>query len=237
MDAVPAPATQTAQMQTGPSEVAALDKVMWFGIIQLVGMTLGWILGFYLFGTMSPSVAGFRVISPTPAEVGTALAPFFQMLGTLVPVIAVIELASLVVLTLAFRQLNRVDRGRFSTPTIFVLVLIAGTAVATVVFVPFINFIPSLIAQAPAGSGPALPPVFASALRMLLIYVALLGICGILALIGAVGGVILGLWRVGTRYDETLIKIGAIFSIIPLLNIAAPVLVLVGAHLARKRLA
>jgi hypothetical protein len=49
--------------------------------------------------------------------------------------------------------------------------------------------------------------------------------------------VILGLWRVGTRYDETIIKLGGIFSIIPILNIAAPVLVLVGAHSARNKLA
>jgi len=61
-------------------------------------------------------------------------------------------------------------------------------------------------------------------------------IAGILALIGIIGGQILGLWRVGTRYDQTLIKLGAIFTIIPLLNIVAPILVLIGAYEAKGRL-
>jgi hypothetical protein len=46
----------------------------------------------------------------------------------------------------------------------------------------------------------------------------------------------LGLWRVGTRYNETLLKVAAIFVILPLLNIVAPILVIVGAHGAKTRL-
>ena len=59
---------------------------------------------------------------------------------------------------------------------------------------------------------------------------------GVLALVGTIGGQILGLWRVGSRYDSTIIKIGAIFVIIPLLNFVAPILILVGAAQARGSL-
>jgi len=51
-----------------------------------------------------------------------------------------------------------------------------------------------------------------------------------------IGGQILGLWRVGTRYNETTIKVGAIFTIVPLLNIVGPILVLIGALEAKGRL-
>ena len=55
-------------------------------------------------------------------------------------------------------------------------------------------------------------------------------------LVGVIGGQILGLWRVGSRYNETVIKVGAIFTIIPLLNIVAPILVLIGAYQVKGRL-
>jgi hypothetical protein len=62
------------------------------------------------------------------------------------------------------------------------------------------------------------------------------GIGGLLILVGFVGGQILGLWRAGSRYDQIVIKLGAIFAVAPYLNIAAPVLVLVGSYQAKERL-
>ena len=59
---------------------------------------------------------------------------------------------------------------------------------------------------------------------------------GIQALVGTVGGQLLGLWRVGSRYNSTIIKVGAIFVIIPLLNFVAPILILIGAYQVRGSL-
>jgi hypothetical protein len=70
----------------------------------------------------------------------------------------------------------------------------------------------------------------------LLFSAAIASIGGIVVILGVIIGQILGLWRVGSRYDETTIKIGAIFGIIPLLNFVAPILILVGALQARGRL-
>jgi len=83
----------------------------------------------------------------------------------------------------------------------------------------------------------SLPPSFFTLFGSLGIDSALLGLGGILTLVGLIGGQILGLWRVGTRYNETTIKVGAIFTIIPLLNIVGPILVLIGALEAKGRLA
>jgi hypothetical protein len=59
----------------------------------------------------------------------------------------------------------------------------------------------------------------------------------LLALIGGVGGLILGVWRIGSKYDETMLKAGAIFIVIPFLNILAPILILLGASSVKGRLA
>jgi len=58
---------------------------------------------------------------------------------------------------------------------------------------------------------------------------------GLLSLIGLIGGVILGLWRVGARYSSTAIKIGAIFTFFPLLNCVSMVLVIIDARHAKER--
>ena len=51
----------------------------------------------------------------------------------------------------------------------------------------------------------------------------------LLAFIGWIG-LLIGVYRIGKRYDSTLTKVGAILYIIPLLNIIAPILAFVGIH-------
>ena len=87
--------------------------------------------------------------------------------------------------------------------------------------------------RTPAGG---LPPAFAALLGSLFVDFALLAVGVVVLLVGVIGGQILGLWRVGSRYNETVIKVGAIFTIIPLLNIVAPILVLIGAYQVKGRL-
>jgi Protein of unknown function (DUF973) len=55
-------------------------------------------------------------------------------------------------------------------------------------------------------------------------------------LIGLIGGLMLGLWRVGGRYDNSLIKISAILIIIPILDIVVPFLMIFGVWQARKKI-
>ena len=50
----------------------------------------------------------------------------------------------------------------------------------------------------------------------------------VLVVIGFIVGIILGLYRVGKKYDSSLISIGAIFLIIPVLDIVGLILVIVG---------
>ncbi len=152
------------------------------------------------------------------------------------PVTGAVELVAVVVLTSALRDLTKVDRDKFSIPSIFMIVLIAGIGVSGVGGISFLTSIPDLITRLPATPGGTLPTAFFSLLGSLVVDFVLAAVGGLLVLVGIIGGQILGLWRVGVRYNETVIKVGAIFSVIPILNIVAPILVLIGAHEARGRL-
>lgn len=220
---------------TGQAEASALTKVMWFGILQLVGLVSGWMVTFFFIGinfsNLSPANLG---PNPTPAEVRAVLGPVFANLTLLVPILAVVQIAAIIALLLGLRQLKGVD-GRFSVPSILTMLLLAGAVIAILGVVPLFNLLPSLIAQASSATGTTVPAGLISAVASLVIYFFLIAIGGILGLIGLIGGQILGLWRVGSKYGETILKLGAIFAIIPLLNIIAPVLVIVGAFQARGR--
>ncbi|MDA4120812.1 MAG: DUF973 family protein [Thaumarchaeota archaeon] len=223
--------------QAQPAEFSALRKVMWFGILQLGGEVLGWILIAYLF--ISGSFFSPFVNLPTSAtatQVAAAIRPLFQSLALEVTVALVIGLAGALVLTLGFREFSKVDKERFSVPSTLMLLLLASSVLAAVSIFPMLNSIPDIIALAPSGSATSPSSSFFSAIGSLTAYFLLLAIAGILGLVGVIGGQILGVWRVGSRYDETLLKLGAIFTIIPLVNIMAPFLVLIGAYQVKGRL-
>ena len=64
---------------------------------------------------------------------------------------------------------------------------------------------------------------------------ALLAVGAILLLVGIIG-VMIGLWRLGTRYSSSLLKAAAILLIFPFLNIIASILILVETHRLLGRL-
>jgi uncharacterized protein DUF973 len=223
------------QSSSMPQEKSALTKVIWYSIVEIAGMVAGGALFFYSFFSAFAS-AGFNIPpNATPSQISTALTPIFQNLGLLTASTLGIGLVGTFLLTMSIREFRKVDYSKFDVPWIFMLILIVGTVVALVGLVPLFNSIPSIIAQAP--TTPSTPSTaFFSAIGALVGAAIIAAVGGILAVVGSIGGVILGLWRVGSRYDETVIKIGAIFTIIPLLNIVAPILILVGAYGVRGRL-
>lgn len=221
-----------------PKERSALSKVLLFGIIQLVGIGVGWLIAWWSFVSIFSTVSSLGLgPSPNSAQVGRALGPLFQYFGYMVMAVVAVGLVGLVVLTLAFRDFRGFDRGRFSTPFIFMIIMIIGSLLVAGGLVPLFNQIPTLIANAPAGSSSALPPAFSAAIGTLFATLIIISVGALLAFAGLVGGQILGLWRVGSRYDKVIIKVGAIFTVIPLLNIAAPILLIIGTNEARGQLA
>jgi hypothetical protein len=210
---------------------------MWFSIIQLVSIVAGWIAAFYAFRTILTTSGVFGLPpSPTPAQVADALRPLFQSLSYAVPAMMVVQLAAIMVLAMGLRDLRKVDQDAFSVPSTLILVMIIGVLVAAAGVFPLFNSISGVIAKAPVTTGATPSSDFLAAIESLILDFLILGIGGLLVLVGFVGGQILGLWRVGSRYDQVIIKLGAIFVVVPYLNVAAPVLVLVGAYQAEERL-
>ena len=232
---------QTAPMgmaqPASPEEKSGLNKVMWFGIIQIVGMVVGWISVFFIFGLQFGTFSGLSRLprNATQAQVSAALGPFFQNFSLLVPVDIGVGLVAAIVLTMGLRDMSSVDRSKFSVPWKLMLFLMLGSVLAGISVYMIFNDIPAIIAQAPRTSGTP-SSAFFSVIGSLVLAGLVAAIGGILALIGLIGGQILGLWRVGSRYNETTIKLGAIFVIIPLLNLVAPFLILIGAYQVKGRL-
>lgn len=232
---IPAPPPSSAP--ANPVERSAVTKVMLFGALQAVSLVISWAASFYIFGTAFAGPANLNLHpNPTPAEVSAALGPVFKAFAVIVPLAILIQAAAILVLALALRQFSKVDGPRFSVPSTLLIVMIAGLLIVALGAIPLFNNIPNIIAQAPTGAGSTPSAAFTTMVASLLIDVALLGLGSLLLLIGLIGGQILGLWRVGSRYDETVIKLGAIFAVIPLLNVVAPILVIVGAFQIRGRL-
>jgi len=224
--------------QTTSEERSALTKVMWFGIIELVGIVAGWVAAFYLFSNLFSGTFFTSLVNSTgtvtPAQVATAMGPVFTDITYIIPLSLGIELVGLIVLTLGFRGLARVDSQRFHVSTPFMAVLMVGLLLAAGGAVPILTSLPNIIASAPT-SGTA-SAAFLNQFGTILAYLGLVLLGGLLSLIGYIGGLILGLWRVGSRYNQTTLKVGAIFQIIPLLNIVAPILIILGANEAKNTL-
>jgi hypothetical protein len=230
------PQVGSSQGTSGSGERSALTKVMWYGVLGIVGLVGGWVVSFLIFGAISVSSTNLNLPpNATSSQVGATLGPIFQNLSLLIPSIIVIGLTGDVLLTMGFRDLTKVDNSKFSLPWKFMIALIIGAVLAAGSLILLFNGIPNIIAEAPTGSGTP-SAAFFSAVSSILFAALIAAIGGIMALVGTIGGKILGLWRVGSRYNSTIIKVGAIFVIIPLLDFVAPILILIGAYQARGRL-
>jgi len=182
----------------------------------------------------------FSIIPVSPS--GTTLSPsdlsnlfqgLFTYMSAVVAVAVVVGLIAIYLLYGAFRRLSRLDSPSFSTPATLTILLMIGYAVAGIGAIPLFLTLSSLLSQ--IATTQTFNPFLGTMSLGFIAALALLVIGGMLSIVGVIGGEILGLWRVGTRYDSTIVKVGAIFIIIPLLNFVGPILLLIGSLDARKK--
>ncbi len=217
----------------GDADKRALRNVRISAIILLVSLVLGFVLSFLYnpFGSLlgtNPARAATTFVLPSNFITFFAIAALVGL---------VIEGITILQLRMAFKTLSTVDRPHFKTPsTLTLLLLIAlpivviGVVIEIAGLVPYMN---TILQQQQSGQTTTPPSI--SGLGEFLAGAALAFIGGIIALIGFIGGVMLGVWRLGNRYDESLFKVAAIFLIIPLLDVVAPILMLIGtSHAGRK---
>ncbi len=198
----------------------ALAKIRTFGLVGIISTVISfvYILGFsglsflsmILYPPATPSASGIMSIA-------IALVITFSAIA--------LELISIVFGRAAFRSLSRVD-GNFSTP----LSLSFG------LYVGFILLCAGLVAAMgsllPAGSSGTSGAV---ALGLLALTGFLL-LGAVIALIIGEVGLLIGVWRFGSRYDEGLFRAAAILYIIPIAAIVAPILVYLGANAVERKI-
>jgi uncharacterized membrane protein len=144
---------------------------------------------------------------------------------------AVLAVLELIFFRRAFRALAPQD-SRFSTPAS--LVLLALVAIMIVFLAGAGVFIILFQAVACAGTGNPITSTCFS-IGAILGLLGLLVVGAILALIGYIG-LLIGIWRLGARYNDDSFKAGAILLIFPVLNLVGLILVLLATKKARANL-
>jgi len=191
--------------------------------IQLVSVVLSLVALFYnpAGSVVSASTAGGSTsftIPRTALEVAATTGAITLVLGFVV----------LWLYREAFRGLA-VQDARFSTPSKLVLLEIIGLALIVVVGLAiFYVLLQAINCAAGAPITTACLPV-----GTLLGLVGLIFVLLIVVLIGLIG-FLLGVWRLGTRYNNSLFNVAAILLIFPVLNLVAVILILLAAREVRS---
>ena len=243
MQPQPASAPGATPPSSGPAdERRSLSRITWYAVLSLAASVVGAVMAAAVFSALFSAGMGFIpgisiATSGLREQQLQAMIQVFHYLIVFEPVTLVLGLVSFALLWTGFRGLSKAGAHEFSTPSKLVLVsVIAWVLLIPGTLIVFSSMVP-LLASLAQQSGAALAAPAASLLgSILLLGVILVGIGVLLALIGTIGGAILGLWRVGGRYDQPILKVGAIFTIVPFLSIVSPILVIIGVSVAKGRI-
>jgi hypothetical protein len=121
--------------------------------------------------------------------------------------------------------------SRFETPAKLVIVEILGVIL---VFFGAISVFSTLLSAIQCANGAPITSTCIS-IGSLEGGLALLVIGGIIAFVGYIG-LLIGIWRLGTIYDDSKFQVGAVLLIIPLLNVVGAILIAIAAHEHRSTL-
>ncbi len=205
--------------QWGAHDGTALSKIRLFGLIGLIGSMIG--IAFTI-GTSSLSYLS-AILSPGTAAVTSAFGASIVLLVILVAV--ALQFISVIFGRAAFRSLAVVD-GNFRMPLSLSFAMYIGLILLVVGFTLVIGEL--LTAPGTAALGAAEFAAIAVG--------GLILIGAIVALIIGEVGLLVGVWRFGSRYNEGLFKAAAILYIIPFAAVVAPILVYIAAGSVEGRL-
>lgn len=212
-------------LATRDADRRGVDRVRVAAVLGVVAGLLG-ILGL-IFNparqllTLSTNSSGGQVLTVGTPTLGIA---------TLVVGVAV-GVAELLFFRGAYRTLREHDR-RFATPASLVLLALVGLAI---VFVGLALLLESLdLVLACAGAGNAIPASCVPASTLLgELGLVLAGL--VCALVGYVG-LLVGIWRLGSRFSNGTFKLAAVLLIFPYLSLVGAILLLVAATNVRRSL-
>ena len=203
-------------------DVQALSHIRLASILALVSTVLGF---------LAVAIANLSGTFAVTTSSGTGGTTTNVQLPTLLPVyvglLAVITVAQILLYRSGFKTLS-VTSGEFSTPATLAIVALVGWLLLAVglgvlleALVQAINCTGS--SALTGGTSCLLTGTFWGGL-------ALVVVGAIVALVGFIG-ILIGIWRLGSRYDSALFKVAAILLIIPYVSLVGEILILAASTL------
>jgi hypothetical protein len=211
---------------SGPNravDVSALSRVTLAAILAIAAGILGIVI------LVLNNVSGLLSVTASSSGALISLPSVWLWVGYLLGV-AVLGLTELSLFRAAFHGLAGMDRT-FSTPASLAIVAFVGLVLALVglgIFLGALYYAVACIGSGVPLTSSCLPGTFWAG-------VAFLSIGGLIALIGYIG-VLIGIWRLGTRYEHSWFKVGAILLIIPYINFVGALFILSAARRVRGQL-
>ncbi|MGC2788572.1 MAG: DUF973 family protein [Thermoplasmata archaeon] len=208
-----------------PDELRGLSLARAAAVTSLVSLVIAFLapVSIILATGIEIHYGGFHVGS------GSFSNSVFEELVVVVVVGFLVALIAIVLYILSFSALRKVQ-ANFGGPRALLIVGVIGTLL---VFVGLAEVLQQFLmaTNCVGANGPT------SCVALSSLYGAVLAIFFgfILAIVGWIG-LVIGLYRIGKRYDSTITKVGAILTIIPVLTVIAPILILVGISASLHRL-
>lgn len=201
-----------------------LRRVQLAAVVALVGTILG-------FAAVAiENLSSFLTVSATTGGPVLSLS-VTAAIGTYLGVALVLGLIGFWLYASAFRAF-RPFSSEFSTPATLAMLAVVGTVLVGVGLGLFLVALVQAIHCVGSGN-----PITTGCLFTGTFWggIALLIIGAVVVLVGYIG-ILIGIWRVGSRFDNSLFKVGAVLLIIPYVSLVGTILILIGATQERGKL-
>lgn len=212
------------QTETEVEGLRYIRSAAWLGLIGLILSSVP----IFWAGAVTGAVTAQTPSGSLPLTTG--LLDTFLVAGELG---IVIDLVMYIFYRRGYACFQRID-NQYGTPGTLSLVAVIGTIIIGFGLLLFVSSIGQLVSCLNSSvSAPGAPCV--GDLGPILGEGALMGVGAIILLVGLIG-VMIGVWRLGERYQRTGLKIAAVLMFFPVLNVVASILVIMDTHAASERL-
>lgn len=219
---------QELKVDTLQNNTEVLHKFKMFALLEVFGLSFFFVAPLFA-GSLSLLAILLDPLSlsnlVTTAAEAVLLTPALMIIGLAFGMIAVAEIRS------GFKELSKARDGKFSTASTLSIALIVGLGLYFIALV--LVFLGIFSFEASLGSTTFSNAATAASLASLEFLLAgVLLILGTLSTILGGIGVVVGLWQLGDRYEQGILKVAAILQIIPYAFLLSGILTFVGAHSA-----
>jgi hypothetical protein len=215
----------TGAMVDRSAEIKGVGWARAAAVTSLLGLLIAWLGPFAIIFVTGVELhyRGFHIGS------GMATVASIEDLIIIIAVGAAFSIVALILYLVSFNALRKTGPG-FGGPVALMVIGLLGLFLILVGLVLVLEDFLNAVACAHSGATSSCLDISQLAGAVLAIFAGLF-----FALLGWIG-LVIGIYRIGNRFDSTLTKVGGILTIIPIVGLIAPILVLVGTHQILRRL-